>query len=135
MQLNEENLKYCLGLVNQFEHLKRPPKDPVAAQKMLAMALVGACTSQAIAFDVVALTLENEEEFPAPATLRKYLRGQNYLEEDAARRDEMRFKTQAAEEKAELDARDARATCEVSVWDEINKKIFNPRQPNGNRRG
>lgn len=88
MELSGSNFDYCMKLAQRFAYMKRLPSEDRfdGAMEFLAETLVKACKSRETAAEVANLVVEREEDFPAPATLRKYLREMNYVEEDVEKR-------------------------------------------------
>lgn len=102
MELTSDNLAFCMRLVRPFGMMKRVPPEKRFEEAMdyLAETLMKACSRRDIAEEIAALVIENEEDFPAPGTLRKYLRDRNYVEQDVeARRDERNRREIAAQRK------------------------------------
>ena len=104
MQPNVDNIKFCIDLVEPFAIMKRLPAEHRfdGAMQALAETLLNACKSREVAAEVAKLVIENEEDFPAPATLRKYLRERNYVEEDVEARNDERSRRESAQIRGQL---------------------------------
>jgi hypothetical protein len=100
MENTDENVMFCWNLIQPFLSLKRLPAEHRIESNMqyLAQTLVDACSSQRVAEEVVERVMSKEEEFPAPATLRKALRDLDYVEQDVQRKRQERSRLDSAEQ-------------------------------------
>ncbi len=86
MERTEENVAAVAQMVADFDALRFKPTDPVIAEKLatwLQDTYLNACRDMDTAKIVHRAFLRHEEEYPRPATVRKYLRQLNFVECDA----------------------------------------------------
>lgn len=100
MEQTKENVLYCMKLVAPFGYMRFPPPEQRydGAMKALADTLVAACKTRETAAKIAKDVYRGEDTFPAPATLRKYLR-ENHVCEDERREEEEELKRISAEQR------------------------------------
>lgn len=105
MQRTPENFELCLRLISDVKVLQRDqPRDPEVfdkACKFLVETLMDACSRPDIAEEMVGEILRNEDRFPVPATIRRYLRECNYIEADVSAKRDKKEREEAERRKSE----------------------------------
>ena len=106
MENTIENFQFCMDLVlKRFVNLRIEQHRAARfdeVMKALADTLLKACTSREIAKAVADAAYGSEEFVPAPATLRKYLRGMNCVEEDVRKAEVERTRRDIAAQRQQL---------------------------------
>lgn len=85
MERTSENVAAVKAMVADFDMMRYKPTDPVIVAKLERLLMdvyLDGCRDMDIAQEVHRAFLRHEEEYPRPASVRKYLRQLNFVECD-----------------------------------------------------
>jgi hypothetical protein len=121
-----ENAQMCLGMVEDFKILSRDqPRDPAIFERaceFLVNTLLDACKSPNSAQIVAREIMANEDRFPVPATIRRYLRQNDLVEADVSERQIKAAREECSRRAAERE--NAPKPCTPEVGRRIDRIVW-----------